>query len=257
MIFSRHIGIDYSGAETSDWRKPGLQVFMASGGEIVPQKIGTPAAPAGQRWNWNRQEIASWLIAQAQQGKPFIAGIDHAFSFPFAYMERHGLKTWDEFLADFCKHWPTDQPNVYVEQCREGNPRTGSPEELRLTERWTSSAKSVFAWDGQGKVAHSTHAGLPWLLRIRQEAGKKIHFWPFDGWEVRPGKSVIVEVYPAIFKKRYAREARSDHEQDAYAVARWMAEMDQGLVLDRYFEPPLNDGEQGVADLEGWIFGVG
>jgi hypothetical protein len=256
MIFSRHIGIDYSGAETAEWRRPGLQVFIARDDEAIPNKVVTPAAPAGERLNWNRKEIASWLIAQAQQGERYIAGIDHAFAFPLAYMERHGLTTWDEFLADFAKHWPTDQPNVYVEQFRKNNLRTGSPDELRLTERWTSSAKSVFAWDGQGKVAHSTHAGLPWLRQIRQQAGKRIHFWPFDGWEIPKGKSVIAEVYPAIFKKRYARESRSDHEHDAYAVARWLSDMDQGCVLDRYFDPPLNDEEQAAADLEGWILGI-
>lgn len=253
-MYKRHIGIDYSGAETANCRNPALQVFMASGDQL-PNRVITPAAPANQRWNWTREEIASWLITQSQNGEPFIAGINHAFSLPVSYMERYGLKTWDKFLADFSKHWPTDQPDICVEGCRNGNSRTGDPDELRLTERWTSSAKSVFAWDGPG-VAHSTHAGLPWLRRIRQEAGKKIHFWPFDGWEVRPGKSVIVEVYPAIFKKRYAQEARTEHEHDAYAVARWMSEMEQGSVLDRYFDPPLNDNEQAMADLEGWIFGI-
>ena len=69
-------------------------------------------------------------------------------------------------------------------------------------------------------------------------------------------KSVIVEIYPAIFKKRYPQEDRNEHEQDAYAVARWMKDMDEGCVLDRFFDVPLNDAEQETADLEGWIFGI-
>ncbi len=254
MQFERHIGIDYSGADTPTWRKPGLQVYMAAGGD--PQRIITPAAPVGQQWNWTREEIADWLIAQVREGGTFLAGIDHNFSFPISYMQRYGLKTWDHFLKDFCQHWPTDEPNCYVGLHRENNPRTGDPSELRLTERWTSSAKSVFSWDGQGKVAHSSHAGIPWLRRIRQQLGKKIHFWPFDGWDVPKGRSVLAEVYPAIFKRRYSAENRTNHQHDAYSVARWMAEMDQGLVLDRFFDPPLNDAEQGLADLEGWILGV-
>jgi hypothetical protein len=42
------------------------------------------------------------------------------------------------------------------------------------------SANSNFQFDVQGQVAKSTHAGSPWLYRIRQAVGKKVHFWPFD-----------------------------------------------------------------------------
>jgi hypothetical protein len=254
MMFKHHIGIDYSGAETAESRIPGLQVFMAATAES--QKIKTPAAPSGQRWKWNRKETAQWLIDQANEDERFIAGIDHGFSFPANYMDRYGLHNWDQFLDDFCENWPTHEPNIYVEMLREQNRRTGLPDELRLTERHTSSAKSVFAWNGQGNVAYSTHAGIPWLRYIRQQVGKKVHFWPFDGWKVPESKSVIVEVYPAIFKKRYPQKSRNLHEQDAYAVARWMKELDKGGFLDCYFDPPLSDQEKTVASLEGWIFGI-
>lgn len=49
--------------------------------------------------------------------------------------------------------------------------RVGDASELRLCERWSSSAKSVFHVDVQGSVAKSTHAGIPWLKRLRHEAG--------------------------------------------------------------------------------------
>jgi hypothetical protein len=55
----------------------------------------------------------------------------------------------------------------------------------RLTEERSGSAKSVFHFDVQGSVAKSTHAGIPWLRFIRQPLGKRVHFWPFDGWDVR------------------------------------------------------------------------
>ena len=69
--------------------------------------------------------------------------------------------------------------------------RVGEPRELRLCERWTSSAKSVFLFDVQGAVAKSTHAGIPWLKRMRDEAGDKIPFWPFDGWT--PGRGQVCD----------------------------------------------------------------
>ena len=134
--------------------------------------------------------------------------------------------------------------------------RTGSSKDFRLTEKWTSSAKSVFRFDVQGSVAKSTHAGISWLRRIRREVGNSVHFWPFDGWEVPEGKSVVAEVYPSIFSKRYPRSGRTADQQDAYCVARWLSEAEQRGILSRYFDPPLTDEERSIADLEGWILGI-
>jgi hypothetical protein len=186
----------------------------------------------------------------------FLAGIDHGFSFPLSYFERYGLNSWPEFLEDLVGYFPADQPGVALKDI-DRSLRTGDNRDLRLCERWTSSAKSVFLFDVQGSVAKSSHAGIPWLKRLRDEAGHRIHFWPFDGWQPAPDKSVIAEVYPSIFRKRYPAEGRSGDEQDAYAVARWLAEADRRGALARYFEPPLSEDERKTAALEGWILGVG
>ncbi|MBI4189735.1 MAG: hypothetical protein HY525_04275 [Betaproteobacteria bacterium] len=130
-------------------------------------------------------------------------GIDHGFSFPDSYFKRYGLKSWDEFLADFCRRWPTDRDHTYVDFVRDGmlerthgwpppDARVRDAKEFRLCERWTSSAKSVFQFDVQGAVAKSTHAGIPWLKRIRGSCGDAVHFWPFDGWSPPGGKTVAV-----------------------------------------------------------------
>ena len=195
--------------------------------------------------------------AQRESKERFIAGIDHGFSFPVSYFEKFKLKSWDTFLEDFCRHWPTDDDHKYVDFIRENLPdRVGSPAEFRLTEKWTSSAKSVFLFDVQGSVAKSTHAGIPWLRRIREAVGNQVHFWPFDGWNVPSDRSVIVEVYPSLIRHRYAKEDRTADQQDAYAVARWLFEMDKNGFVDRYFDPPLTEEQRRTADLEGWIFGV-
>src|ERR1039458_4708517 len=72
---------------------------------------------------------------------------------------------WQGFLEDFHRYWPTDAPHTYVCFIREdphgrGKWRTGERSWLRLTERWTATAKSVFGFGVQGEVATSTHAGL-------------------------------------------------------------------------------------------------
>ena len=199
-------------------------------------------------------------MEQVDSGVRMIAGIDHGFSFPVAYFQRNGLKTWDEFLDDFCEHWPLDQDGSTVDAIRadrrRANLRTGSTKELRLTEQWTSSAKSVFLFDVQGSVAKSTHTGLPWLRNIRDTTQGPVHFWPFNGWDLPETGAVFAEVYPSIFKNRYPREDRSPDQQDAYCVARWLCETDQRGSLDRYAHPALTATEFAQAELEGWILGI-
>jgi hypothetical protein len=266
--FDLFIGIDYSGAETPTSRLPGLQVFAARPDGSAPERWASPTRSNNrQRVNWTRREIAERLRDEVRSGSRMLVGIDHGFSFPISYFARYGLTDWPRFLADFVTHWPTHRDLVYVDFVRDGSvhahgkapapgQRVGSADEFRLTERWTSSAKSVFRLDGQATVGKSTHAGIPWLKWLRDELGDAVHFWPFDGWAPHAGKTVIAEVYPSLFRNRYARDDRSPDEQDAYATARWMAEMASRGALAACFDPPLAPAERAVAELEGWILGV-
>lgn len=207
MRFARHIGIDYSGAQTPSSRIKALQVYEAAGG-AEPVKICTLTEGAK---NWSRLEVAQYCLKVLEPGEPVIIGIDHGFSFPVSYMQRYGITSWDQFLDDFMRHWPTADPHTYVDFVRDDNPRTGDSFELRLCEQWTATAKSVFQFDVQGSVAKSTHAGLPWLLWLREMPGGRsnIHFWPFDGLEVPVGRSVIAEAYPALDKRRFPKDGRT------------------------------------------------
>ena len=253
-MFENYIGIDYSGADTPVKRNRALQVFMA-GGDGKPVKIKTDA---GSNWNWNRKEIAHWCLKQLNNNDPIIIGIDHAFSFPYSYMKRYDISNWNHFLDDFHTHWPTDKDNTKVESLRKNNERTGKSDELRLSENWTSSAKSVFQFDIQGQVAMSSHAGIPWLrfLRNHSALSGKVHFWPFDGFTIPRRTSVVAEVYPAIFRRRFPKIYKSGDEHDAYSITRWFQEMDRRGVHSQYFNPPLTKYEMDQAKLEGWILGV-
>ena len=269
MRFELFVGIDYSGAETPESRLKGLQVYTARPGELPQKQRSRAPSNNGQPCNWTRKEIAEWLIELAQQGVRYIAGIDHGFSFPQSYFDRYKLTSWPQFLDDFTHHWPTDREHTYVDFCRDPVPRpwpdwpgpglrVGTTNEFRLCEKWTSSAKSVFQFGVQGSVAHSTHAGIPWLRRIRQACGNRVHVWPFDGWQLPASGAVIAEVYPSIFRKRYCHEGgTSTDEQDAYAVTRWLSETEALGALERYANPPLSASERQEADIEGWILGVG
>ncbi|MCP3870693.1 MAG: hypothetical protein GY703_21895 [Gammaproteobacteria bacterium] len=85
---------------------------------------------------------------------------------------------------------------------------------------------------------------------------RKVHFWPFDGFEIPDGKSVIAEAYPALYKRRFSREDRSPDEHDAWSISAWLQASDRRNTLMRYFSPPLTLPERKQAQLEGWILGV-
>jgi len=254
--FNRYIGIDYSGAETPTKSLKGLRVYGANEGQ-APAEVPPPPSP---RWYWTRRGIAEWLTETLRPGPPALVGIDHGFSFPIAYFDKHQIpKNWDAFLEDFRAHWPTDE-DIYVDFVRdgiEGNgaARTGNSHWRRITEI-RARAKSVFQFDCQGSVAKSTHAGIPWLLRIRKELGKAVHFWPFDGWIIPDGVHVIVEVYPSLWSRSYPMEGRTQDQHDAYSVCRWLKEADQNGDLAAYFNPTLSPSEKTTTEIEGWILGV-
>lgn len=88
------------------------------------------------------------------------------------------------------------------------------------------------------------------------KARSLVHFWPFDGFEVPEDKSVIAEVYPSLFRRRYPTEGRTADEHDAWSVSAWLQQADRREILDSYFSPPLSLPERQTAMLEGWILGV-
>lgn len=257
--FSRYIGIDYSGAETAEASLKALRVYMAER-EGEPVEVPPPPSP---RWYWSRREIAEWLVERLSEQRPTLVGIDHGFSFPMKYFVKHKLpRSWPVFLEDFQRHWPTDAPHTYVDFVREGvagtgAARTGYRRWRRLTEERTGgAAKSVFHFDVQGSVAKSTHAGIPWLLYLRRRLGDRVHFWPFDGWSIPPGRSAVAEVYPRLCSGRFPRGDRTADQHDAYSVAAWLRQADADGSLAELLTPTLDSKERAIAEVEGWILGV-
>jgi len=258
MTFTRHIGIDYSGAQTPTTSLKGLRVYLSEG-SAPPVEIQPPPSP---RKYWTRRGIAEWLVERLAEDVQTLVGIDHGFSFPLRYFETHHLPPdWPAFLDDFQRHWPTDDDHTYVDFVRDGSvgngaARMGSTRWRRLTEERAGAAKSVFHFDVQGQVAKSTHAGIPWLRFIREQLGRRVHFWPFDGWEIPAGCSVVAEVYPALWSRGIAREDRTGDQHDAYSIAAWLGRADRDGTLATFLKPNLSPQERAVAEVEGWILGV-
>jgi hypothetical protein len=257
-VFTRYIGIDYSGAQTPTSNLRGLRVYVADR-VSAPEEILPTSSP---RKYWTRRGIAEWLVRQLSEEVPTLVGIDHAFSFPLQYFAAHDLPLdWPAFLDDFQQHWPTDGDHTWVDfvrdgACGNGACRAGNTRWRRLTELRTRSAKSVFHFDVQGSVAKSTHAGIPWLRYLRHRLGPRLHFWPFDGWQIPSGESAIVEIYPALWNKSFPAATRTADQHDAYCVAAWLRRTDLSGGLETYLSPDLSPVERGAAPVEGWILGV-
>ena len=253
-MFDRYIGIEYSGKEAPVSRLQALQVFNAT---PASNPVRVPVSSTGAR-NWCRKDLAAWCTRELMGDSRCIIGIDHGFSFPLSYMQWHKIKSWPQFLEHFHHSWPTDRDHMYVDFVRENNPPSGSADELRLCEKWTANAKSVFQFDMHSALAKSTHAGIVWLHEMRRHPGllEKVHFWPFDGFDVPEDKSVVAETYPSLFRRRYPPDDRTSDEHDAYAVSMWLKHMDGRGTLRQYFNPPLTLPERRFADIEGWIIGI-
>jgi len=256
--FARHIGIDYSGAETPTASLKGLRAYLSEG-DVEPIEVLPPPSP---RKYWTRKGIAEWLVERLAEDTPTLVGIDHGFSFPLRYFEVHGLlPDWPSFLDDFQRHWPTDDDHTYVDFVRDGAfgngaARTGNSRWRRLTEERAGGAKSVFHFDVQGSVAKSTHAGIPWLRFIRQRLGPRVHFWPFDGWSIPARRSAVAEVYPALWSRSFANEGRTGDQHDAFSIAAWLSRADRDGRLAAFLEPDLAPPERTLGQVEGWILGV-
>lgn len=256
--FSRYIGIDYSGAESPESSLKGLRVYSATTDQPATE---VPPPPSPRKY-WTRKGLAHWLADTLCEDTPTLVGIDHGFSFPLRYFEKHGLPPdWEHFLDDFQRHWPTDGEHTYVDFIRDGNVGNGAAREgnrrwRRLTEERARAAKSVFHFDVQGSVAKSTHSGLPWLLFLRRQLGDRVHFWPFDGWTIETGKSTILEVYPSLWRHAFPTHGRTGDQHDAYVVAMSLREADCSGQLPKLLTPDLPPHEEAVARIEGWILGV-
>ena len=257
-VFDRYIGIDYSGAETSAASLKGLRVYMADR-TSPPAEVLPPSSP---RNYWTRRGLAEWLVGRLCEDQPTLVGIDHGFSFPLPYFEFYHLPLdWPAFLDDFQHHWPTDANHVRVEFVRNGTvgngaARSGNSRWRRVAEKRTGAAKSVFHFDVQGSVAKSTHAGLPWLRHLRQNTAGRVHFWPFDGWDIPAGRSAVAEVYPSLWRHYFASEGRTADQHDAYVVAAWLCHADRDGSLSEFLHPCLTAAERTTAQIEGWILGV-
>ncbi|MEY2987563.1 MAG: hypothetical protein RJB13_1084 [Pseudomonadota bacterium] len=269
MWFGTIVGIDYSGAGHCCAGLSGLRVFST---EISRPEVQEVRPEMGALKHWSRQNLAHWLadLLENPQNGPVLVGIDHALSFPAEYFALHGIALdWSLFLDHFCQFWPMNHKEHTVKDVYEalknkfGTPH-GNARWRRLAEQKSKGAKSVFHFGVPGAVASSTHAGIPWIqyLRNHPKLAGRLHFWPFDGWTPKEGCSVITEVYPSLWNKRFEKKTLNQDQHDAFVIVQALMEAQLSGELGSLFDPSrweqiqLSDYEKQLALIEGWILGL-
>jgi hypothetical protein len=91
---------------------------------------------------------------------------------------------------------------------------------------------------------------------------KRVHFWPFDGWDIPAGRSAVTEVYPALWSRSFARADRTGdrgtRRRREIGPLRYFevhASNPTGRLAS-FLKPGLMPPERAVAQVEGWILGV-
>ena len=67
---------------------------------------------------------------------------------------------------------------------------------------------------------------------------------------------MLVEVYPAKWRRGFARDGRTADQHDAYTLTVWLQQVDFDSCLAVSMKLPLAPGERAVAQVEAGILGV-
>lgn len=248
MHFQHFIGIDYSGADSPMRPRRNIVVYSSS--------VGSNPLAEGSA-GWSRESVHEHLISMLE-GEPALVGLDHGFSWPVQALDHLKLGSWSDLLDHVETHYACLRESAIKASVDvKGALFRKFSQHLRTTELRTTDAKPVFSFQPHG-VSWSTLAGLPWISLLRREHGRRIHFWPFDGWLPAPGKHCVVEVYPTLFRRLYSQQTAdmTGDERDAFCAAQWMRDMHERGLLGHYFNPPRTETESEIGLREGWILGV-
>jgi hypothetical protein len=180
-------------------------------------KIWLCEVSGGEVWRLERgrtrAEVAAYLVEEADFNPGLVVGLDFAFSFPAAFLDKRvhkGVATvWKEAELRG-EDWLAHSPFPFWGKAGTKKPPKGTPlsrrTEIAVAEETGRSPKSVFQIGGAGAVGVGSLRGMPILTALR-EAGFAI--WPFDP----PRFPLVVEIWPRAFmgavrKSRQEERAR-------------------------------------------------
>lgn len=140
-------------------------------------------------------------------------------------------------------------------------------ERLRLTECLARGTQPGWKLYGTGSAGGQALLGIPVVCRLRDDpalAGVS-RVWPFEtGFTTLPtpegGPAIIhAEIWPGLVADQLDRALRIRDQAQVWAVARWLARLDDAGQLGALFNPPaarFSGMSDRYSEEEGWILGV-
>lgn len=147
----------------------------------------------------DRAEVINHIIDYASKvSEKIVVGLDFAFSYPRWFTNKQGARSIEDvwkFTKENGAEWLRNCPCPFWG--RPGKSKPELPEHFRVTEHRAGKhpnidPKSVFQIGGVGTVGTGSIRGMPYLLKLRNEAGFSI--WPFHG----VGSRMVIEIYPRL-----------------------------------------------------------
>ncbi|MFM2045369.1 MAG: hypothetical protein RLY86_3945 [Pseudomonadota bacterium] len=289
--FDRFIGIDWTGASPAK----GIAIAVCDRAGVV-----TPVPSPGR--HWRRREAVDWLAGEIAAGDRLLIGIDCAFGLPIVpgvgYLDGRVpgvadmIALWDlvegasagapDHFAGPAVLDPRLAPSFWISGTTPAHWGDGSTKR-RMTEVAAAAGGlgtpvSVFKLAAAAKqVGKASLAGMRSLRALRAAVGPdRLSVWPVE--EPGPGRSVVVEIYPTLFRKAGGHGVRKITDRAALAPAAATLGATLSATVPDSFDDHLGDalisaaGLRLVADrpevwhppgmtaeaarAEGWIFGV-
>lgn len=291
MEFDLFVGIDWTGAQ------PARAVAVAA---CDPSGLVHPIWPR-ERY-WRRQEVADWIAAEIISGRRILAGFD--FGFAMSWVDGVGyldgrvpdvtdmFALWDlidqasagaeDDFAGAAVHDPRLFPSFWINGPTPAHWGDGSTKRRRVevvaAETGAGTPVSLFKLAAASKqVGKASLAGMRTLKRLRAMAGDRLAVWPAE--QPAAGQSVVMEIYPTLFRKQALGGVRKITGRTAMADAVAHFGCTLSPDLPEQFDDHIGDAiitaagllrlagqasawnpaglTPDIARREGWIFGVG
>jgi hypothetical protein len=283
--FDAFVAMDWSGASG---RYNGIAVAMCGAGKTAPKLIRSRGG------RWSRDEAAAWIKDHLGRGKRLLIGLDFAFGFPYeaiGYLggKAHGvddifalwalIETKSDSEADFgCTRFLSDPDLKHLFWIMNAKPKLWAERKRRTehacAETTGTRPDSLYKLLGPKQVGKASITGMRTLNYLHASKGDSVAIWPFE----TPRTSVVVEIYPTMFRKLAAQSVAklrsradlnralpvldsrpmpdggtrlSDHETDALISAAGLRYLTR---VPKVWERPELDSPR--VRREGWIFGI-
>jgi hypothetical protein len=211
----RTIAVDWSGARLRAENKIWLAEVV--GGRLVRLENGR-----------TREQVAGFLVAEAERDPDVVVGFDFAFSLPAWFLQERGLERVQDLWAlaeRDAEHWLAECETPFWGRPGRRRPDLGrGRDHFRLTDTSVPDTggirpKSVFQIGGAGAVGTGSLRGMPILHRLSAEG---FSVWPFGSTDM----PLVVEIYPRILTGAVNKSSATER---TYYLSRFQEKLPQEL----------------------------